>query len=330
MEEFKDIKVGFIGCGNIAHFHADVLKHLGAQIQCVAYKKNKDRAEKFSDKYNINKIYNNWEEMLNSEKVDCLWVAARWHKGDKVLSPIMSYGIPTFFEKPVALSSSQINEAIERYPQMIHKVQVGYNRRFYPFMKKLKDDLKRENIVNIELNIPELLIGNDVTLREDILFQNSSHIFDLLYYLIDEDYSLINIRKLEAKEHIGYSGFLLSNSGIPITLSAVWNSPSNFRIKFYTQLNKIYDLCPIEVLNIYEGMEKVEPTIEFPLRQYYPNRIEQHIAMTDKRFKPGFLQQTKYFFEKALTGHSLADSATLKSAYFITQLIERIVNLNAR
>lgn len=325
MNDYKGLTVGFIGCGNIAHFHADVLLHLGVRIKSVAFKKDRNKAELFAKKYNIERIYDSWEKVAQDQDIDCLWVVSAWDEIDKLLLPVLEYKVPTFFEKPVALSSKRIVDAINKYPEMLDKVQIGYNRRFYPFMSKLKNDLNKEKIVAVELHIPETLRGKNEIVKDHILIQNSSHLFDLLYYLLGEPYSGLNLLKLNNDKNIGYVGLFSSTSGVPITLNAVWDTPSNFRIKFYTQENRVYDLCPIEVLNVYEGIEVIEPTIEMPLRLYNPKRIATYNATNEFKFKPGFLEQSECFLGNVLSNKYSSKTPDLRSTLVITEIVKSII-----
>ena len=43
--------------------------------------------------------------------------------------------------------------------------------------------------------------------------------------------------------------------------------PANFSITVNSEHN-VFELKPIEQLNIYEGMEVIEPTLDYPLRRY--------------------------------------------------------------
>lgn len=325
MKEPKDIKVGFVGCGSIAHFHADVIKYLGCNLTAVSYRSSLENARSFSKKYNIPSIYNSWAAMLERENLDSVWVVASWDEIDGLLMPILSFGVPVFFEKPVALSSNRIKAAIEHYPGMLDKVQIGYNRRFYPFIENLKELLYREKILAVELHISETLQGKDERIKEHILVQNSSHLFDLMYYLLQEPYSPANIFKLGSNRHDGYVGTLLSESGIPISFNATWDMPSNCRIKFYTYGKRVYDLCPIEMLSVYEGIDIVNPSENFPLRRYQPRRIQQEFALNDQNLKPGFIEQAAHFFDNVMNSSNLK-AANLQSSLKICQIIEALNN----
>ena len=92
MQQTKNLRTGFIGCGNIAHFHADVLKHLGVQITCLSYRSNKPKAELFAQKYGIAKIYTDWHEMITESEIDFLWVIPSWDQIDLIFEEVAAIG----------------------------------------------------------------------------------------------------------------------------------------------------------------------------------------------------------------------------------------------
>lgn len=54
----KTLRFVFIGCGKIAHFHADVIKYLGHRIDVVVARKDSANIDSFAEKYAIReKIY---------------------------------------------------------------------------------------------------------------------------------------------------------------------------------------------------------------------------------------------------------------------------------
>ena len=58
------MNIGFIGCGNIAHFHADTLTALNQNIVAVSSRKNSPNIVPFSKKYGINRQYTDWQKMV--------------------------------------------------------------------------------------------------------------------------------------------------------------------------------------------------------------------------------------------------------------------------
>ena len=87
---------------------------------------------------------------------------------------------------------------------------------------------------------------------------------------------------------------LCENKKWNILLNAHSLIPSNFSITVNSDKN-VYELKPIENLNIYEGMEIVEPTIEVPIRKYIPKLKESIFEKVE--FKPGFDCMYKNFMK---------------------------------
>src|SRR3989338_10325808 len=135
---FSRIRIGFIGCGKMADFHAQVLRHLGVKIWSVCGATPDGHAKAFAKRYNIPKIYPNAKALLNGEKVDAFWVVASWHALEGLLMPAIKTNIPCFFEKPVALRSNHLQKIVQKNGRQLRKVLIGYNRRFYDFIPKIK------------------------------------------------------------------------------------------------------------------------------------------------------------------------------------------------
>ena len=324
------MNIGFIGCGSIANFHADVLQYLQKDIIAAADPKQ-ENLKKFQQKYNIINVYSSWLEMINNENLDAIWVTASWNVIDKILLDVLECEIPTFFEKPVALSVGKLEDAIVKYNDMLNKVQVGYNRRFYDFVPKIKNMLSEIEINSVELHIPESSAGiTDENLITNIFLQNSSHVLDLMFFLLNEP--KIEIEKIYRKYSNGgkipkgYNAILLADNTVPIHLIANWESPSNFGIKFHSK-DLLVELLPVEIATIYNGFEIIEPTEENPIRRYKPKIKEQYfIEGESAKFKPGFLKQAINFFDTCVDNkYENTQASNLESALMITRLCKEIM-----
>lgn len=324
------LRVGMIGCGNIAGFHADVLKAIGIPVSAVCASPNSSRVRAFADTYGIGKHYATWQEMLVKEKCDALWVVAKWDAIDGILLPLLEREVPVMFEKPVALSADKIREAINRYGHMVAKTQVGYNRRFYDFIPRVKKILAERSVKAVEIHIPESSAGiEDVNLVNNLFLQNSSHVLDLLCYLLDfQSVSVEAVHRSFDTRGLpnGYNGFLLIGGHIPAHLVANWNSPCNFGLKFHCE-GLMVELLPIETVTVYEGFEIIEPTRENSIRRYKPCvRDRMFMDPVSARFKPGLLNQAINFFETCVLGtRPNVLAADLSSSQKVTELCQQIM-----
>ena len=84
------MNVGFIGCGKISHYHADVLRYLKINI-ISASDINQQNLNIFQKKYFVKSSYESWQEMLKNEKLDAIWVTASWDIIDKKTTELLKY-----------------------------------------------------------------------------------------------------------------------------------------------------------------------------------------------------------------------------------------------
>ena len=321
------MNIGFIGCGEIAHFHADTLMALNQNIVAVSSRKKSPNIVPFSKKYSINRQYTDWQKMVEDEDVDALWVMASWDQMDDLLIPLIETGLPLFLEKPVALSSEKIQEAIEVHSKTNQYIQVGYNRRFYPFIDEIKSIIEKGELRSVIVEIPESIDLGNVELAQNLWLMNSSHVVDLLLYFVGP----LNVKYKNSKILSGskikssFNAVLETEKGVPVHLSAEWNTANNFGITFFVD-NKCIVLKPLEIAMIYKGFDVIEPTKNIPIRQYQPKKIDTYFC--DGKFKPGFYEQTEYFLKQLNSNNFNSKHSKLQGCLLTTKLIENITEKN--
>ena len=317
----------FIGCGNVAKFHADVIYGMGHQISAICARKQSPRIIPFAETYKIKRIYDNWQEMLNKESPDAIVVAVNWNQTELIIENIIKSGIPCLIEKPVALSSEKLIEIISAAEKFNQNVLVGYNRRFYDFVPQLKGVIESEELISAELNMPEAVDFITKTHSSDILdhilLYMSSHWLDLLMYLIGDIRIDYMHRSGGGDKLNSYNGILYSlRYNIPVHLQANFNAPSQISMSFNFK-DTIYKLCPIEMMTVYGGMERLEPDGKVKFRRYIPRVIETYEISAD--YKPGFYRQMKNFIATCVEHNQTNETGcTLNDALKVTQLCEQI------
>jgi predicted dehydrogenase len=319
------LNIGFIGCGNIAHFHADVLKALGVNISAVSARENSPNISQFSKKYKIQKQYADWRKMVDNEALDALWAVPSWTQLDTMLIPLIETGVPLFLEKPVALSSAKIREAIDLHAGIKQYIQVGYNRRFYPFMDEIKSYIETGNLRSVIVEIPESVNLADAALAKNLWVMNSSHIIDLLLLLLGPLDVKYKNHKIMADHELptSFNAVLETKHRIPVHLSAEWNTANNFGITFFVDAKKI-TLKPLEIAVVYEGFDVLEPTKKTPVRQYIPKKIKE--LFCDGEFKPGFYEQAKFFINNYTSTSNNNCHSDLESSFSLLHFTNTLIN----
>lgn len=321
------LSFAFIGCGNAARFHADVLSGLNRRIIAVSARKQSPHIVAFAKEYQVPYIYDNWQKMLAQEKPDALIVAVSWDQTEKIIEDVIKSGIPCLIEKPVALSSKKLIEIISATEKFNQNVLVGYNRRFYDFIPRLKEAVESGGLISVDLNMPEAVDSIVKTYSRDIvdhiLLYMSSHWLDLLMYLIGDMRIDYLHRGGSDAVHRAYNGMLYSTRyDVPVHLKANFNAPDRISITFNFK-DTIYKLCPIEVLTIYKGMERIDVDGKNKIRRYTPKVFETHEVSAD--YKPGFYSQMDNFIETCVRRSRPNErGCTLDDALRVARLCERI------
>ena len=316
--------IGFIGCGNIAHFHADALKALDVSIVAVTARENSPNIIPFSEKYNIKHQYTQWEAMVEKEALDALWVVASWDQMDQLLLPLIKSGIPLLLEKPVALTSAKIQEAIDLHVGTKQYIQVGYNRRFYPFIDEIKSIIENGELRSVFVEIPESVDLKNINFADNLWVINSSHLIDLLVYFVGPLDIKYKDQKILSGSEIpsSFNAMLETENNVPVHLIAEWNTSNNFGITFFVDKKSII-LKPLEKALIHEGFDVIEPAETIPVRQYKPKLIGSFCS--EGKFKPGFYEQTEYFIDNYKLSGRISKHADLHQCLSTTSLIEKIM-----
>tara|TARA_Y100001970_G_scaffold197305_1_gene240028 strand:+ start:15819 stop:16799 length:981 start_codon:yes stop_codon:yes gene_type:complete len=291
MTEPNTKSIGFIGCGETARFHAEVLTSLNIKISCVFATNQKSKnIEGFANDFHIEKKYFDIDQMFLNEKLDAVWVVVPWNITYKVLKQIRKYNVPIFVEKPVATSKLQVEELIDLYKDFGSHLQVGFNRRFYDFMPQLKESLINKKIKSVIIEAPESSSEDDI-FNLNMMHINTSHLIDLVLFLFDS----LEFKSSWIMDKKNYSALLIAKKNIPVHFISSWDTNSNFSIKISTE-DEVFHLKPLEKLTIYDSMKVTTLSNDSKIRSYIPNIKSEYYC--DDNFKPGFLQQASYFIDK--------------------------------
>lgn len=326
------IRMGFIGCGPVARFHADVFRELGVSIASLCATRESDRSERFRNEYGNPRFFTNVEAMLDAGDINALCVLGSWKNQDQFFAPVFKRKIPSLFEKPVSLKSSAIREALA-HPQAESLIQVGYNRRFYGCVAEARRFIARSQLRAIEVRIPESLSDDtDSEYRANVFLSNSSHVIDLVFFLLGKSvWRQLAAHRLSdsAGRSSGFTGYF-DVDGLPLLLMAKWNAPANFGVTLHSDTES-FDLTPVELGRHMGGFTVVDPTPQVPIRRYLPKTLKEFMpSPIDTRFKAGFLMQAIDFIECfVLKKRKTETAATLRDALAVTEICENLMKVDA-
>lgn len=146
--------VALIGYGGMGHWHAQILKDFEKIFLYGIFDTDPEKtAEAEQNGY---KTYRNFEEVLSDDKVDVLLLAVPndWHKPYAVQA--MKAGKNVISEKPVTLSSTDLQEMIDAANESGKLFTVHQNRRWdedFLTMKKIYEEGMLGDIFSIESRV---------------------------------------------------------------------------------------------------------------------------------------------------------------------------------
>jgi predicted dehydrogenase len=125
------LRVGVAGCGSIAQvIHIPILKkHPDVNLQALC-DLDESKAAILADKFAIPHIYEDIDDMLNSEDLDVIFILTpnSLHLPMSLLA--LEYGVHLFIEKPVARNQPEVERIRKRAKKARKTVMVGMQNRF--------------------------------------------------------------------------------------------------------------------------------------------------------------------------------------------------------
>jgi len=187
------IRVGIIGCGWAGSQHATSLQEMDdIRIEAIA-DVDSVSARNFSKRFGVDKTYTDYRALVDDEKVDAVFVTtpSKFHAEQAIHT--LQKGKPVFSEKPPAISRGEMEKISREIEQRKGVYQIGFNRRFWPVYKKVKEiiasgrcspysiDIK---MVDGHMKSPSWLLDNEMV--GSYLHDSLIHMFDLVRFLFGE------------------------------------------------------------------------------------------------------------------------------------------------
>jgi predicted dehydrogenase len=139
------VKVGIVGCGNIAEAHLKALS-TNPSVELVAFcDVDLSRAETKAKTYGVSgaKIFNSAKEMINTTELDAVYfLLPPFAHGDEVFA--IRKGIPFFVEKPIELKLENARKILREIKKKKTINAVGYMNRYRESVKLAKKEFEND------------------------------------------------------------------------------------------------------------------------------------------------------------------------------------------
>ena len=193
MTEQKMLRVGVIGAGRIGKIHAQNLANAvpGSQVTAVADPLY-DEACKLSEALRIPFVSADYHEVINHPDVDAVAICSSTNTHASMMIEAARAGKHIFCEKPIAYDLAKIDEALDVVEKAGVLLQIGFNRRFDPNFKHVREmvaagKIGEPHIVRITSRDPAPPPIEYIKVSGGIFFDMTIHDFDMARYLIGSD-----------------------------------------------------------------------------------------------------------------------------------------------
>ncbi len=189
----EKVNIGVIGVGRIGRLHAGNLKYQvpGVKVLAVADICEKS-AREVASQLEIPIAEKDYRVLLENNDIGAVVICSSTDTHAQIISEAAQAGKHIFCEKPIALDIDKIDQAIAAVKNAGIKLQVGFNRRFDPSFKKVKDlvasgTIGTPHLVRITSRDPEPPPISYVKVSGGIFLDMMIHDFDIARFLLGQE-----------------------------------------------------------------------------------------------------------------------------------------------
>ena len=133
------MKIGILGAGNIAGTMADTLRQM-EQVTCLAVgSRTLQKAQEFAEKFNFEKAYGSYEELVSDPEVQLIYVATPHSHHYEHIKLCLEHGKHVLAEKAFTQNAVQAREVIAMAREKRLLLAEAIWPRYMPMRKTLKD-----------------------------------------------------------------------------------------------------------------------------------------------------------------------------------------------
>lgn len=295
------MRLGIVGAGSVALDHAQVAESLGAKVIAGSTRTpDSPRWAAFQAAHPDCAFDPEPKAMADRGDIDAIVLCLPWKVQDAWLDWGLSRRKPVLIEKPIALEAGGLRTALARFGDIPPNKLVGYNRRYYETVARLKERLAQGGFRAADITISEDISGfvkrHGKNAPPYSMEHSSCHLIDVAISLFG-GLSVAHMTR-RAEEHNGiafdcYNGMLETLDGAPVGFFNNANDPSRVGIRCKFDDGTFWCLTPTEILTVYDGYDILERTPEIQVRRYSPRERDRWVE--DTTYRPGFLAQMRAF-----------------------------------
>ncbi|TLS52495.1 Gfo/Idh/MocA family oxidoreductase [Paenibacillus antri] len=189
------LRVGMIGTGGIAGWHARQLLELPEVEIAALADVNPDSLERFTEKYGLHRAaaYPDYQTMLDDAVLDAVIICSPHTEHYRQARDVLDRGLHVLIEKPMTCTSAEAENLIQAAERSGKILQVSYQRHCQPEFLYIRDTIRSGEIGKLTSITASLYQGwregTTNSWRQDpslsgggFLMDSGSHIIDVLLW----------------------------------------------------------------------------------------------------------------------------------------------------
>ncbi len=187
------INVGVIGAGRIGKLHAEHLAYRVPDAHIIAIADVfLEAAEKCAANLQIPSAVKDHREIMENPDIEAVIICSSTDTHAQMIEEAAAAGKHIFCEKPIDFDLARIDRALEAVDRAGVKLQVGFNRRFDPNFKRVREmvaagTIGAPHILRITSRDPGPPPIEYIKVSGGIFLDMTIHDFDMARYLIGSD-----------------------------------------------------------------------------------------------------------------------------------------------
>ncbi len=192
----RKLRAGILGCGSIAHKHAEAALALGDQVELVAFcSRDESKAGAFAEQYTAGQgsVFTDYDAMFDQAQLDLVIICLPPFAHQDEVERAAAHGAHILIEKPIALDSEQAWRMVAAAEGAKIKTQVGFIYRFGEAVEQFKARLDGGAIGPVGLMAASYFCNSlhapwwrDRAKSGGQLVEQLIHLFDLMRHLVGQ------------------------------------------------------------------------------------------------------------------------------------------------
>ncbi len=139
MSDRQRLRVGIVGCGQIADAHLQEIAKLDIAHVAAVCDVHRDLAVQAAARFHVPGVFDNVDEMLDASRLDVVHVATPAQTHHDLAVHLLERGCHVYIEKPVAIDAPEVESILSTAHRTNRLVCVGHDQLFDPVWLDCRD-----------------------------------------------------------------------------------------------------------------------------------------------------------------------------------------------